>query len=403
MEHFGKLDSIVHRDVIEFVVSSVLEGNLDCTIRAPRLHRQELGGFVHRPTLKHVFYTPPNYLSRPYSPNLAALEAVIETLNIEDDPYVKSLRRQFSQLPPGPERNRVDQTLSKTVLKKSSFTHKGLADLSRAASEICEDVGPWAADWFIQKVIQQVEVASGPTGDFFNSWRNHEKAYLLRIVGRVTITPVSYDPSDIVRGTTAKVQALAECLEAEKADVEAHDEAYSGLVFVTRRDTVLALTEVLSHHPRTANLFNIGCLLGVSESSRRKAFLDITRKFLPQSHEDTLEDFKLGEKNLIISTAVAEEGIDIQACGSVVRWNVPANMVSWAQSRGRARRKRSTYTVMFEEGGVHGADVSNWEALEREMVDLYNNDQRPTGDLAEEDPTVSGEDDGTVFRVESTG
>jgi ERCC4-related helicase len=289
------------------------------------------------------------------------------------------------------------------VLKSSTFTHKGLADLARTASEICQDVGPWASDWYIQKVVQQVIEQSDPLREFFNTWKANEKAYLLEILDRISITPVSYDPSAIVAGTTPKVHALAECLETEKADVEANDEAYSGLVFVTRRDTVLALTEVLSHHPRTKDLFNIGCLLGVSENSRRRAFIDITRKLVGQLHEETLEDFKLGEKNLLISTAVAEEGIDIQACGSVIRWNVPANMVSWAQSRGRARRKRSTYTVMFEEGGVHSADIAKWEALEREMMDLYNSDQRSTITPDEDLMIPEAEDDDWVFRVESTG
>jgi len=72
---------------------------------------------------------------------------------------------------------------------------------------------------------------------------------------------------------------------------------------------------------------------------------------LKEPHEDTLMAFKIDEKTVIISTAVAEEGIDIQACGSVIRWNPPPNMASWAQSRGRARRERSTYTMMFAKGG----------------------------------------------------
>jgi endoribonuclease Dicer len=41
--------------------------------------------------------------------------------------------------------------------------------------------------------------------------------------------------------------------------------------------------------------------------------MDITRDLGKDSQEETLSDFKDGEKNLIVSTAVAEEGIDIQA------------------------------------------------------------------------------------------
>ena len=337
---------------------------------------------------------------------MSALESVIATLDIEADPYVWSLRKRLKDLPPGPERSRTDQTLSKTILKGNTYTHKGLADFARAASEICEDVGPWAADWFVQNVLEKAVAAAGPTQNVLGARKGKEKAYLLGILAEVDIVPVSYDPQDIVTGTSAKVQALVYCLLDEKADTEAHDEAYSGLIFVTRRDTVLALTEVISHHPRTANLFNVGCLLGASESAYKHTFLDLTRTLSPQSHEDTLEDFRLGLKNLIVSTSVAEEGIDIQACGSVLRWNVPANMVSWAQSRGRARRKRSTFTIMFEDEGAHAKEVERWETLEREMVDLYNDNARPQREPTVEDITTLSEDaddHNVMFHVESTG
>jgi endoribonuclease Dicer len=408
-QHFGEFAVSTHElglTVFEIVIRN-LESNLDCTIRAPRIHRQELASFVHRPRFRHVLYTPPDLLNPPYSRNLTALDSVMATLDIEDDPYVKSLRKQLKNLAPGAERTRLDQKLSMTILKNNSYTHKGLADFARAASEICEDVGPWAADWYIEKVLQQAKAAAGPHQNLLNAWKGKEKAYLLGLLNQVDISPVSYDPQDIVMGTSAKVQALVDCLNAEKADAESHDEAYSGIIFVTRRDTVLALAEVIAHHPRTADHFDVGCLLGASESAYRQTFLDITRKLSPKSHEDTLEDFRLGEKNLIVSTSVAEEGIDIQACGSVIRWNIPANMVSWAQSRGRARRKRSTFIVMFEEGGAHEKEVLRWEALEQEMVDLYNNDARPVNEpishMAQLFDNEDEDDENIEFRVESTG
>jgi ERCC4-related helicase len=128
--------------------------------------------------------------------------------------------------------------------------------------------------------------------------------------------------------------------------------------------------------------------------------LDITRPFL-KSQNDTLTDFQAGKKNLIVSTAVAEEGIDIQACGSVIRWDPPPNMPSWAQSRGRARRKRSTFTLMFEQDGAHQKTVNDWENLEREMVALYNDASRNVK-YAEEEEGVCDDND-IEFRVEATG
>src|SRR5258708_36904279 len=89
-----------------------------------------------------------------FSTNLAALVSVISTIDIENHPYVISLRSQFSTLGRESfEYKRIDQKLSKVVSKEDSFTHKGLRDFQRAAEDICQDIGAWAADWFVWKVV----------------------------------------------------------------------------------------------------------------------------------------------------------------------------------------------------------------------------------------------------------
>jgi len=93
----------------------------------------------------------------PFSTNLAALQAVIAKLDIEDDPYVKSLRAALEKEARKSNGNantgvgsaagvgssggagyskeyfRIDQRLSKVLNKKDSFTQKGLRDLERSA------------------------------------------------------------------------------------------------------------------------------------------------------------------------------------------------------------------------------------------------------------------------------
>ncbi|KAI0059577.1 P-loop containing nucleoside triphosphate hydrolase protein [Artomyces pyxidatus] len=380
-----------------------IESNLDCTIRAPLLFREELAGFVHRPEFKHAVYAAPTYMmvGIPPSKNLSSLANVVNALNIEDDPYVHSLREELRNLAPGPERTRLDQKLSKTINKRDTYTHKGLRDFLRAADEICMDLGSWAADWYIQTVLKQAQVADGDLPDVASIWSSREKSYLLGTLSKVAITTVSYDPVDIVTQSSDKVRVLVETLLAEKAFFEAHDEDYRGLVFVTRRDAVLALTQVLTYHPQTAEIFQVGSLLGNSESSYRRSFLDITRHLLKQPANETLSSFRIGELNVIIATAVAEEGLDIQACCSVVRWDPPPNMVSWAQSRGRARQKRSTFTVMFSNDTVHRETVQKWELLEKEMVRLYNTNRLAVSTPEEDD--LDSKEQVLRFRVDSTG
>lgn len=376
---------------------------MDSFICAPRRHKDELARFVHRPVFKRVLFDPPDVANPPFSTNVAALDAVVKSMNIQNDPYVHSLRKQLSRAHHGSaEYHRIDQKLSKVIQKEDSFTHKGLRDFQRTAEEICQDLGPWAADWYVWEVIQHAKRAANPQNNIISTWKNREKAYLLDIVNRIVVSPVSYYPDDISDECSAKVQALINILLNEKIDTESMNESYSGLVFVQRRDTVLALAELLRCHPLTKDDFKFGCLLGTSDSSYRHSFLDITRFILKVPQEDTLDDFKIGETTVIISTAVAEEGIDIQACGSVIRWDPPPNMASWAQSRGRARRKRSTYTLLFQKDGSEQNNITKWRDLEQKMITLYNDSSR---ELIADEARDDGDDDDEVieFRVPSTG
>ncbi|KAL0955016.1 hypothetical protein HGRIS_003937 [Hohenbuehelia grisea] len=380
-----------------------LESNLDAVIRSSRTNREELGSHVYRPEFTHIMFAPPEY---PFSSNAAALEWSLAQMNIDEDPRVVELRTQLPKLPIGsPERARIDQKLSITIKNKKTFAHKGMRDFSRAAADICRDVGAWAADWYVYHVVKRLEdIASNQHANMYLTWREEEKAYLSASLPATqnALAPPSYFPDDIVDDCSDKVRALVECLLLEKEKAEAHNEAYSGIIFVQRRDEVYALTTVLSHHPQTKDLFKIGCLVGSSENYQRHSFLDITRSFQTQTQTQVLADFSLGEKNLLVSTSVAEEGIDVQACGNVIRWDPPPNMVSWAQSRGRARRKRSTFVLMFEEGSEHREEVLKWEALERQMVTQYDVDRDvQITTVADDDDDV--EEGGDVLHVPSTG
>ncbi|KIK64465.1 hypothetical protein GYMLUDRAFT_161314, partial [Collybiopsis luxurians FD-317 M1] len=140
----------VRRSVIMGLTASLIfGGNVD---KAFRLY--DRNEYVHRPTFKHIIYNPPQHLQPPFSTNLAALEYATDRLDILNDPYIKSLRNQLSQNAPGtPEYVHLDQRLSKTITNERTFMHKGMRDFVRAAREILNEVGVWAADWFVWEVI----------------------------------------------------------------------------------------------------------------------------------------------------------------------------------------------------------------------------------------------------------
>ncbi|XP_058509635.1 probable ATP-dependent RNA helicase DHX58 [Solea solea] len=66
---------------------------------------------------------------------------------------------------------------------------------------------------------------------------------------------------------------------------------------------------------------------------------------------DTIKQFRQGSLNLLISTTVGEEGIDIPECNLVVRYGLLTNEIAQQQARGRARAADSQYSVVALKGG----------------------------------------------------
>ena len=60
-----------------------------------------------------------------------------------------------------------------------------------------------------------------------------------------------------------------------------------------------------------------------------------------------VEGFKSGKYNLLASTTVLEEGLDVAACNLVIRFQMMSNEIAQVQAQGRARAKESKmYTII---------------------------------------------------------
>nr|CAD7399819.1 unnamed protein product [Timema poppensis] len=63
-------------------------------------------------------------------------------------------------------------------------------------------------------------------------------------------------------------------------------------------------------------------------------------------NSDVLKRFNSNDTNILVSTSVLEEGIDISQCNLVVKFDEPKEYRSYIQSKGRARCGNSIYAVM---------------------------------------------------------
>ncbi|KAJ1295101.1 hypothetical protein BS78_01G198000 [Paspalum vaginatum] len=114
------------------------------------------------------------------------------------------------------------------------------------------------------------------------------------------------------------------------------------LIFVERIITAKAV-ERFMRGIVNFSCFSISYLTGGSTS--KDALSPAVQRF-------TLDMFRAGKVNLLFTTDVTEEGIDVPNCSCVIRFDLPRTVCSYVQSRGRARRSSSRYVLMIERGNL---------------------------------------------------
>uniref|UniRef100_A0A8C3V3Q2 RNA helicase n=1 Tax=Catharus ustulatus TaxID=91951 RepID=A0A8C3V3Q2_CATUS len=91
-----------------------------------------------------------------------------------------------------------------------------------------------------------------------------------------------------------------------------------------------------------------------------------TRHMTQNEQQNVIKQFREGALNLLFSTSVAEEGLDIPECNIVVRYGLMTNEISMMQARGRARAENSVYSVLAK---ANSREVTR-ELLNEDLVDL---------------------------------
>lgn len=71
-----------------------------------------------------------------------------------------------------------------------------------------------------------------------------------------------------------------------------------------------------------------------------------------RKQEEVLKRFRMHECNLLIGTAVLEEGIDLPKCNLVLRWDPPRTYRSYVQCKGKARAANAFYVMLVADKAI---------------------------------------------------
>jgi hypothetical protein len=357
----------------------ILEQTLDAVCKTPSRHRDELMAQVNRPEMKTISYgvdPDSDDLVHP-TPSMTRLKNAYHGLDIKQDPYF--LKLQAENTP------RSREKLKDVLLKEQTVSRSRIASFHRKAGEICAQLGPWAADYYVFRVISSFLNDSDTPSEGNGDLSAQERKYLAEAFLAADARPPPETPAPLSR----KVQALLTVLESHQGNP-------LGIVFVKERSTVAVLSHILSIHPKTSGRYRVGSMVGTSKMPGRKQdFLDLSQK----DYLLSLQAFRKGTTNLLVATSVLEEGIDVPACNLVICFDKPDNLKSFIQRRGRARMSTSQLYLLVE----HESDTSpdGWQNLEREMKLKYEDDMRENARLGEIEDIE--ESDYPVLRDEVTG
>ena len=236
------------------------------------------------------------------------------------------------------------------------------------AIHIYEELGPWAADYYILESINVLATQLDLGTDLFSGGRQGERASLLQTLDQGELSNLRHNRPLLGPFTiSSKVERLLSFL-----NMQDHKEC-SGLLFVRQRATVSVLCTLLSVHPEAQGRFQCATFVGMSNNAAKR--YTIAELLDLKAQRETLAEFRARRKNLIIATDVLEEGIDVTACNLVICFDPPPNLKSFIQRRGRARQGKSQFAIMFPKNDG-ASKIASWQALEESLIREYQNEQR---------------------------
>jgi len=266
----------------------------------------------------------------------------------------KLLKRKAHQLTQEQEKvlsfhNRLKLASMGFSIKPGSFPKvlDGLANIRQRC-------GLWALGAICFKLVEALE--KNLTSPFMTESIRYPYMIFTAILKKIQATLHYLLSTETKQGlfvyTRPKSMALLDLLRQEYENIknDTSDKAgFNCIVFVRSRLEVVALNQwiqTLSSVCPEYHFIKCNYAIGLAATMSSKYSCITKRKTSEQSA--MLEDFRNEVLNVIITTSVLEEGIDLPVCSTVIRYDSPNNFREYVQSRGRARQKVSSFVSLCE-------------------------------------------------------
>ncbi|KAL9054664.1 MAG: hypothetical protein Q9162_004030 [Coniocarpon cinnabarinum] len=309
------------------------------------------------------------------------LASTYRSYDFDTDPYIIELR----------ENSDASVTAQRAIDRRQTFCTKQLKIVLNQSIELETNVGPTAADWFLRKCTGKMQSIPDDNQALFTAdWSQSERAHLMEIMQSICESePVGFDQAYF----SSKFQTLVSTLLSRAGSTRGR---LTCIVFARQRATVSALTHFLSNMSDVQSYFSCGSFVGSAAYSSRRSNLGELADVKAQ--KSFLGAFRAGSINLMVSTDVLEEGIDIPACNLVICFDPPQHLTSFIQRRGRARQGQSEYLIMLPNDT---AKILEWQTAENMLLQIYADEERQRSGKQQIEEMVEDADE--EFRIEETG
>lgn len=152
------------------------------------------------------------------------------------------------------------------------------------------------------------------------------------------------DPRVVLTNSTNQIQKLLIFLKDHLSKMKADNQKVKCLVFVQRRISAKILCNIIRRFANGRADMDLKVDFMVGNNSRMPE--SIETHLQNRNNSKVLDKFRRGEIDMIITTSVLEEGIDVQDCNLIIAFDTPLHYRAYVQMKGRARLRTSMYVIM---------------------------------------------------------